>query len=362
MAGGGTGGHLTPLLAVARELRGRGHEAVFIGTRLGLEARLAPQAGFPIEWIEIGGLKRAGLLRALRTLWQLPMSVARSCRILGRVGAGAVFSVGGFVAGPVAIAALLRRLPLVVMEPNAIPGFTNSAVGRFVYRALLGLPGETRHFPPDKTEIIGVPIRPEFFNLPPRPRQDAFTVLITGGSQGSRTLNNAFRESWPLFARTKLPIYFLHQSGPEIPPGFAAAGLDGELTPYMEDMPAAFARADLIVGRSGACAVAEIAAAGKPSILVPFPYAADDHQRRNAEAAVRVGAAILVPDGEMTGERLFHEISSLLVDRPRLESMGELAKSLSRPGAARRAADVLEEAAGLTKPVKAETIEGKNVF
>jgi UDP-N-acetylglucosamine--N-acetylmuramyl-(pentapeptide) pyrophosphoryl-undecaprenol N-acetylglucosamine transferase len=344
MAGGGTGGHVTPLVAVARELRKRGHNVTFIGTRQGIEARLVPQAGFPIEWIEIGGLNRVGLLQTIRTLSQLPAGIVRCARLLTRAGANTVFSLGGFAAGPVAIAAVLKRIPLVVMEPNAMPGFTNRALARFVYRALLGLPGGRQYFPQGKTEITGVPIREEFFHLPPPP--DApLTVLITGGSQGARTLNRAFRESWPLFAKAGIPLRFIHQSGPDIPAGFAASGLDGEVVPFIANMPEAFAKAHLIVGRSGASAVAEIAAAGKASILVPFPYAAGGHQLKNAEAAVRAGAAILVPDNEMNGGRLFREISLLTASPGLLQSMSRTAKTLSRPAAAARAADILEEAA-----------------
>lgn len=345
MAGGGTGGHVIPLLAVARELRQRGQDAFFIGTERGLETRLVPAEGFPLETIEIGGLKRVGLRQTLATGWQLPASTLRSLRLLKSRGTSAVFSMGGYVAGPPVMAALLRRIPVVVMEPNAVPGFTNRRISRFVARALVSFPETAAFFPKGRTELTGLPVREEFFQIAPKPREERLTVLITGGSQGSRTLNQAARASWPLFRESQLSIRFLHQTGrathEELRAEFQKTGLEGEVVPFISDMPAAFRQADLVVCRSGAGAVAEVAAAGRPSVLVPFPFAADDHQRRNAEAFERAGAARLVADGEMTGERLFAVVAELAGEAGRLERMGAAAKNLARPGAARRAAEIL---------------------
>lgn len=347
MAGGGTGGHVMPALAVARELRRRGHAAVFVGTRAGLEARLVPREGFSLEFIEIGRLKRVGALEVARTLLELPWRVVQAAGLVRRLRPAAVFSMGGFAAGPVALAACLLRLPLVVMEPNAMPGITNRRLGRCLTRALVSFPEAGRYFPEGRWEVTGLPVREEFFAIPPKPREAVLTVLLTGGSQGSRRLNEAARESWPLFAGGPLPVRFIHQTGPaaypELAAAFAATGLEGELVPFLDDMPGAFARSDLVVCRSGAGAVAELAAAGKPAILVPFPYAADDHQLRNAEAFAAAGAARLVLDREMTGRRLFEEVMSLASEPGRLERMGQAARKLARPGAARRAADILEE-------------------
>src|SRR5439155_3998853 len=187
MAGGGTGGHVIPALAVARELRDRGHVVRFIGTRRGLESKLVPAENFPIEWIEIGGLKRVGLRRTLATLAELPSSIWQAARMLDRANPSAVFSMGGYVAGPVLLAALWKRLPVVVMEPNAIPGFTHRRLARFVAKALVSFPETARWFPDGRAEVTGMPVRAEFFALPPKPRGDVLTILITGGSQGSRT-------------------------------------------------------------------------------------------------------------------------------------------------------------------------------
>jgi UDP-N-acetylglucosamine--N-acetylmuramyl-(pentapeptide) pyrophosphoryl-undecaprenol N-acetylglucosamine transferase len=349
MAGGGTGGHVIPAIAVARVLAERGHRTIFIGTQRGLEAKLVPAAGFPIEWIEIGGLNKVGLRNKVRTLRMLPASYRRALAHLDRQRPAAVFSMGGYVAGPVMLAALRRRIPIVIMEPNAMPGVVNRRLGRFVARALLSFHEAERYFPAGRSEITGVPVRPEFFQLPPKPPGEQLTLLITGGSQGARTLNRAVEESWPLFRNSQIRVRFLHQTGAtshaEISPRFAEARMEGEAVAFFTDMPAAFAQADIVVCRAGANAVAEVAAAGKPSILVPFPFAADNHQLRNAEALAGAGAARVVLDAEMNGRRLFDEVSALLSEPNALERLGTAARRFAKPHAAERAADVLEELA-----------------
>ncbi len=346
MAGGGTGGHVIPALAVARELRARGHAVRFIGTRRGMEAKLAPAENFPIEWIEIGGLMRVGFRRTLATLAELPWSVWQAARMLDRARPAAVFSTGGYVAGPVLLAALWKRLPVVVMEPNAVPGFTHRRLTRFVARALVSFPETARWFPAGRAEVTGLPVRQEFFAVEPKPPGQPLTVLITGGSQGSRTLNRAVEQSWPLWK--KGTVRLIHQTGAaaydELAPRFRASGVEGEIAPFLADMPRAFAEADLVISRAGMGAVSELAAAGKPSILVPLPTASDQHQLRNAEAFEKAGAARLVLDAEMSGPRLVEEVTRLTQD---LERMGQAARAFARPDAARRAADVLE---GLTEP------------
>jgi UDP-N-acetylglucosamine--N-acetylmuramyl-(pentapeptide) pyrophosphoryl-undecaprenol N-acetylglucosamine transferase len=347
MAGGGTGGHVIPALAVARELRQRGHAVFFVGTDRGLEARLVPAEGFELKKIDIGGLNRVGLRRKLSTLARLPFTTARCGRFLS--GVSAVFSMGGYVAGPPVMAALLRRVPVVVMEPNAVPGFTNRVIGRFVSRALISFPETAAYFPKGRAETTGLPVREEFFRIVSKPRGGSLNLLITGGSQGSRTLNQAARESWPIFRQAGLPVRMVHQSGPggfeQLREEFSRSGVEGEVVPFIADMPAAFAAADLVVCRSGAGAVSELAAAGKPAILSPFPFAADDHQTRNAEAIERAGAARLVRDAEMNGEKLVAVVAELAGCPGALERMGEAARRFARPGAARRAAEILEEVA-----------------
>lgn len=348
ITGGGTGGHVFPALAVARVLRERGHRLLFIGTREGMEARLVPEAGFDMEFVRVGALNRVGLGRRLQTMAQLPSSIAAARRLLRKFGAQAVFSLGGYVAGPVMLASLMSGKRLIVMEPNAIPGFANRRVARWVHRALVGFEMTRKFFPQGRSEVTGVPVRAEFFEVEPK-RQGPFTVLITGGSQGSRTLNRAARESWKLIRESGARICLLHQTGTAeheaLSKEFSGAGICGEIVPFIRDMPAAFAQADLVVGRSGAGGVNEIAAAGMPSILVPFPFAADDHQRTNAELLVKAGAARMIPDAEMTGERLSREIEELRQNAAERDEMRARVRQFARPGAAQRAADILEEAA-----------------
>jgi UDP-N-acetylglucosamine--N-acetylmuramyl-(pentapeptide) pyrophosphoryl-undecaprenol N-acetylglucosamine transferase len=347
MAGGGTGGHVIPALAVARELRQRGHMVFFVGTDRGLESKLVPAEGFELKKIDIGGLNRVGVATKLSTLLKLPFTTLGSGKFVK--DSAAIFSMGGYVAGPPVMAALLRRRPVVVMEPNAVPGFTNRIIGRFISRALISFPETASYFRPGRTEITGLPVREEFFRIPPKPRNGPLQVLITGGSQGSRALNRAARESWALFRQSGAPVRMILQTGPSecdrLRSEFAETGLEGEVVPFITAMPAAFEAADLVVCRSGAGTVSELAAAGRPAILVPFPFAADDHQTRNAEALARGGAARMVRDAEMNGERLFSEIQELARDPGELEHMAQSARRFAKPGAAQRAADILEEVA-----------------
>lgn len=348
MAGGGTGGHVLPALAVARELRARGHQVRFVGVERGMETKLVPAADFPIEWIEIGGLNRVGFRQTLATLGELPFSIWQAARILDRAAPAAVFSTGGYVAGPVLLAAVWKRIPIVIMEPNAIPGFTHRHLARFVTRALVSFSEAERWFPNGRAEITGLPIREEFFTVPPQPRGAVITVLITGGSQGSRTLNRAVEESWPLWEKDKVRL--IHQTGSrtyaEIAPKFRESGVPGEISEFIADMPGAFAEADIVVSRAGMGAVSELAAAGKPSILVPLPGASDQHQLKNAQAFEKAGAARLVLDGEMNGARLVEEVTRLTGTPGLLEQMSAAARAFAKPRAAQRAADVLESITG----------------
>ena len=349
LTGGGTGGHVFPALAVARELRKNGHRLLFIGTREGIESRLVPEARLEMDFIRSGALNRVGIRRQLQTALLLPTAITAAYRSLKRFRAQAVFSTGGFVAGPVMLAAVMARIPVVLMEPNAMPGLANRKMAKHVYRALLGLEAARYWFPPSKCEVTGLPIRPEFFALKPK-SSGVFTVLITGGSRGARTLNRAARESWPIFRHAGFPIRIIHQTGiaehAALAEQFAASKLEGAVLPFIQDMAGTFAQADIVVSRAGGT-VYEIAAAGMPSILVPLPFAADDHQRRNAEALVEAGAARLVLDADLTGERLFKEVQALRNNPELLAKMRQRVRPFAKPGAAERAARILEEAAGV---------------
>jgi UDP-N-acetylglucosamine--N-acetylmuramyl-(pentapeptide) pyrophosphoryl-undecaprenol N-acetylglucosamine transferase len=249
-------------------------------------------------------------------------------------------------------AAVLARVPLIIMEPNAIPGFANRKVAKYVYRALLGFESTRGWFTPERAEVTGLPVRPAFFAVEPK-NWGKFTVLVTGGSRGARTLNRASKESWPLFRDSGSPVRIIHQSGAaeqqSLACEFQKAGVDGEVVPFIGNMAEAFSRTDLVIGRSGAGGVNEIAAAGMASLLVPFPFAADDHQKKNAETLVAAGAARMVLDGELSGARLFREVEQLRQVPDELRRMRERVRQFAKPGAADRAAQILEEAATMKK-------------
>jgi UDP-N-acetylglucosamine--N-acetylmuramyl-(pentapeptide) pyrophosphoryl-undecaprenol N-acetylglucosamine transferase len=352
LTGGGTGGHVFPALAVAEVLRARGHKLLFVGTETGMESRLVPEAGYEIEFIRSSGLNRVGFTQKMQTALQMPGSVWAAKRLLSRFRPHAVFSMGGYVAGPVMAAAVLARVPLIIMEPNAIPGFANRKIAKHVYRALLGFESTRHWFPQERAEVTGLPVRPAFFAVQPK-NGGQFTVLITGGSRGARTLNRASKESWPLFRHAGTPVRIVHQSGATeheaLAREFKNAGVEGEVVPFIGNMADAFSQADLVVGRSGAGGVNEIAAAGMASLLVPFPFAADDHQKKNAETLVGAGAARMILDGELSGARLFREIEQLRECPEELRRMKTQVRQFARPGAAERAAEILEKAAGLKK-------------
>lgn len=337
---------MIPGLAVARELARRGHRPVFAGTRQGMEAKLVPVGEFPLEFLSIGGLKNLGLFQRMKTILQLPAAVWAARGILDCYRADAVFSMGGYVAAPVVLAAALRATPVVLMEPNAMPGMTNRRLARFASKALLSFEEAIPYFPQGMAELAGLPVREEFFLIPPKPRGSPPVVLVTGGSRGSQTLNLAVCNMWKQFMTVDWHVPVHLQSGNDMfgqcEDKFIKCHAAGSVTMFIDDMPAAFAKADLIVCRAGAGAVAELAAAGKPSILVPYPYAADDHQSKNAQALQRAGAARVVPDSEMDGSRLMKEILACL-EPGVLEAMGTAARTLAKPGAASRAADLLEE-------------------
>jgi UDP-N-acetylglucosamine--N-acetylmuramyl-(pentapeptide) pyrophosphoryl-undecaprenol N-acetylglucosamine transferase len=349
MAGGGTAGHVMPAIAVAQELRRQGHACLFLGTREGLESRLAPQAGFPLEWIPAAGFQRAGLRGRALAIARLPRAVARCLRLMRALRPAAVFSTGGYVAAaPVAAAALLR-IPVVLMEPNAVPGLANRLAARAACKALVAFEETVRCFPPGRAEVCGVPVREAFFGLRWQPPQGTLRVLVTGGSRGARSLNRAVRECVPFLKEAGPAVEITLQAGAAEAAGlereFAGSGAAIRVVAFLDDMPSAYAQAHLVVSRAGAGAVAELAAAGMPSVLVPFPYAADDHQLRNAEAMQRAGAAILMEERALNGRLLWETLLRLAADPGGLERMSRAARSLARPGAARRAAEALLEAA-----------------
>ena len=354
IAAGGTGGHVIPGIAVAEELRARGHRCIFVGTRRGLEGRLAPEAGFEIEFVQVGPWNGVSPVRRLRTLLEMAPGLLAAGSILKRTGAAAVLSLGGYAAAAIVPAALGGDIPVVVLEPNAKPGMVNRLAGPFAARVLTGFEEAVRYFPAARCEVSGVPIRPAFFEVAPRRTRSPFTVLVTGGSLGSRRLNRAAieaaviwrdRGSWP-------GMRLIHQTGEreyaEVCSLFNKQGLAVEAAPFLPDMSGAFAEADIVVCRAGASTVAELSAAGKASVLVPYPFAADQHQLVNAQAMDAAGAARLVMDRDLDGERLVGEVEALM-DRPdELRTMEEAARGRARRGAVEKVADRLERGAGVT--------------
>ncbi len=351
IAAGGTGGHVIPGLQVARELQRRGHQVRFVGTPKGLENRLVPQAGFPLEILPIGALNQVPRKQQIQTLLALPAAFFRASSLLDRTRPGAVLSLGGYASGPLMLMATMREISVVILEPNAKPGLANRLVAPFATRALVGFPQAARYFPAGRVEVSGIPIRDEFFHLPRRIHERPFRVLITGGSQGSHRLNQAGIESLPLWAARGClgELHFTHQTGPKeyngVQSAYALHRATAHVTPFLDDMPRAFAEADLVVCRAGASTVAELSAAGKASVLIPFPFAADQHQLHNAESMAAAGAARVVLDAEWNGERFVEEVDRFLEAPSLLLGMESAARRMARPGAAQRVADCLEEQA-----------------
>jgi UDP-N-acetylglucosamine--N-acetylmuramyl-(pentapeptide) pyrophosphoryl-undecaprenol N-acetylglucosamine transferase len=354
IAGGGTGGHIIPALAVARELAARhGAEVLFVGTARGLETRLVPEAGFPLRLIEVGQLNNVSLRTRLRTLARLPGSLTGCIRLIREFQPGAVFGVGGYASGPAMAAALWLKVPAMVFEPNAMPGLANRLVGKRVQAAAVNFRGAIRWF--RNVEVTGIPVRPEFFTLQPPPADAAPHLLVFGGSQGARIFNVHMPAVLPALLAAVPKLTVLHQSGlrhvEATQAAYEACGADPtrwQVLPFLDDMPARFAQAHLVMARSGASTVAELAAAGKPALLVPFAAAADDHQRRNAEAMTTAGAAAMLLEKDLDiPAKLLAALSGLLTAPEQLAAMAAAARTQAHPGAAARIADRLASLAGM---------------
>lgn len=346
---------MIPGLAIAREMRDRyGAEVRFVGTARGLENRLVPEAGFPLELIEVGQLKGMSLRVRARTLGDLPRGVRRCLALLRVFRPGVVIGVGGYASGPAMIAAVLARVPTLAYEPNVVPGLANRIVGRFVSGAAVNFDETRRYF--RRATVTGVPVRPEFFAVGAEAAREAAAeprLLVFGGSQGARALNEAMPQVVAELLRAVPGLRVLHQAGARhadaVRESFVASGADPErwrVEPFVDDMPARVAEASLVLCRSGATSLAELAAAGRASLLVPFPLAADDHQRRNAESFARAGAAEMLLESELTPEVLLGRLAALLGQRSRLAEMAERARALARPEAVERIGRMAAELAG----------------
>ncbi len=345
IAAGGTGGHVIPALHVAAELRARGVDVLFAGTSRGLEARLVPERGFALETIEIAGLNRVGAPQMLATLAQLPRALARCASIVTSFRPDVAYGVGAYVSGPVLLMAAMKSVPIVVHEANAVPGFANRLLAPLVSRALLTEGTASRFFPSTRVEVTGQPVNRVFFEIPPASNGTPHTLLVTGGSQGSRSMNRATVEALDLLPAGE--FHLVHQTGPRefdaVRREYETKGrTEAEVCAFIADMPAAMARAQIVVSRAGASTLAELAAAGKATVLVPLPYASDDHQFHNAEARRKSGAARLIRDQDLTGASLAAEIRAALAERISLE---QNIRRFAVPDAVERIADAIEEAA-----------------
>jgi UDP-N-acetylglucosamine--N-acetylmuramyl-(pentapeptide) pyrophosphoryl-undecaprenol N-acetylglucosamine transferase len=351
LAGGGTGGHVIPALAIAQELQKRyGAEVLFIGTARGIENRLVPAAGFPLRLVQVGALNKVSLKTRVKTLFDLPRAVWDARRILSEFAPDVVIGVGGYASGPAMLAAILKRIPTLAFEPNVVPGFANRVVARMVSAAAVHFQETARYFP--RAVVTGVPVRDAFFKIAGTATgNDRPTLLVFGGSQGANAINQAMIQCLPELAKQVPDIHIIHQTGErdynDAQAAYQKAGSSAEVYPFITDMPAFFARADLILCRSGASTVAEITAAGKPAVFVPFPRAADDHQRVNAQALERAGAAVVAEETKLERVWLADTLAALLADPGRLHRMSQAARKLAHPDAAGDIAAMAARLAGV---------------
>lgn len=348
IAAAGTGGHIYPGIAVAGEVcrRDPESEVLFVGTARGLETRIVPAAGYQLSLIHSVGLKNVGVKGLMKGLFTLPRSFIEARQIVRSFRPDVAVGAGGYVSGPTLLAAAFSGVPTLIMDSNALPGFTNRRLARFVDKAALTFDESLKYFG-GKGVVIGNPVRGEFFGIEPKARDGFLNLLIFGGSQGSRAINNAVTDALVKLGPHHDRIRITHQTGETdldvVKDRYAGTPFAGsDIRPFISDIFVEFAKADLVISRAGATTCAELAAAGKAAIMIPLPTAADDHQRKNAEAFVRAGAARILLQQDLTGDRLANAIVEML-DRPaEITKMENAAKGLARPDAAERAVDLIE--------------------
>jgi UDP-N-acetylglucosamine--N-acetylmuramyl-(pentapeptide) pyrophosphoryl-undecaprenol N-acetylglucosamine transferase len=348
VAGGGTGGHLFPGIAIAEEFlrRDASHRVLFIGTERGVEKRILPPLGYPLQTLSVEGIKGRGILRSLTAFAKLPGGLAASFRILREFSPAIVVGVGGYASGPAVLAARLMGIPTAIAEQNAFPGLTNRILGRVADRVFLTFAGSQRWFPEEKTRVTGNPIRTAFLARETRKMKEegVFTVLIFGGSQGAHAINRIVTEALDDLMPLKGRLRFIHQAGAKDSGWLATAyrerGFQANVLPFIVDMAAAYRAADLLICRAGATSIAEITAAGKAAILIPFPFAVNDHQTQNAEVLARAGAAEMVAERNLNGTQLAGMIERYTRDPAAVRKMETAAAALGN----RRAAEAIVDA------------------
>ena len=341
IAGGGTGGHLFPGIAIAEEIliRDGNSRILFAGTERGIEKRVLPGLGYDLALIDVAGIKGKGTIGMFSALAKLPRSIMQSVQIIRSFRPELVLGVGGYASGPVVLTAHLMGIKTAIAEQNAYPGVTNRILARFVDRIFLTFPDTKKRFPQRKILHTGNPIRTAFISAPDKPlgTEHKFKLLVFGGSQGARAINQAVLAALNKLEEIRQELHIIHQTGAQelewVDAVYKNKEFDAEVHPFIMDMPSVYARADLLVCRAGATSIAEMTASGRASILIPYPYAADDHQTKNAEVLVRAGAAIMLPERGLSGEKLADAILSLYRDPTRISRMEACARRLARPHA-----------------------------
>ncbi len=351
IAAGGTGGHIYPGIAVANEIlrRDESSKVLFVGTVRGLETKIVPDNGYQLSVINSVGLKNVGLIGKLKGLLILPKSFLEARTIIREFRPDVVVGAGGYVSGPVLLMAALMRIPTLVMDSNALPGFTNRRLAPFITKAALTFEDALPYFG-KKGVVTGNPVRREFFDVEPKSRGEKVHLLVFGGSQGARAINNAVADALDRLPADRLEI--THQTGEadfeRMKQRYENSEFAGsDVRPYISNMVDEFARADVVISRAGATTCAEVSAAGKAAIMIPLPTAADDHQRKNAEALVRVGAARIILQSDLTSETLARSLMELIDDPAAIGAMEAAARKIGRRDAAEAAVNLVEELAGL---------------
>ena len=349
IAGGGTGGHVFPAIAIAQEWlsRGKEREVVLVGTQRGIEMKLVPAAGLPLETIRVAGLKGKGGTTLLKNLGMLGTGLSDAFGVLKRHKPQVAFGVGGYAAGPMLLATWLQRIPNVIFEPNAEPGLTNKVLAHLAKKIAAGYDVSAQTWG-KRAVVTGCPVRPDFFAIQPRTPQKPFRLLVTGGSQGALPINRTFIEAAELLAKRKDELQIVHQTGErdynDVQAAYARQEMKVEVAPFLSNMAERFAWADMIVCRAGAITAAEVAAAGRAAIFIPFGKATDSHQLRNAQEMTNAGAGRLIAEPELNAERLTEEIFSLLDQPGEIEELSTRARSLAHPNAVRDIVDLIEQA------------------
>ena len=351
IGGGGTGGHIYPAIAIAREYvaRDKNRRVIFVGTERGLEKTIVPKAGFPLECISVGGLKGKGGLDLLRSIFSLPVGFIQAFRLVGKHQPGVVLGVGGYSSGPVLLAAVLRGVPTMIHEQNAFPGLTNRLLAKIVKRVAVAFADALPRLNRTDGVVTGNPVRAEFFSV--ALRTSAATrqrLLIFGGSQGSRILNDAMTGALLFLSRLKDRLDIVHQTGPnelqKVQQAYRTSGAfpDARVVAYLDPIVDEIAAADLVVSRAGAMTIGELSAIGRPAIFVPFAAATNNHQELNARVVEKAGGGFVITEADLTPEKLGAAINEIMTDPERTRRMGAAAKALAAPQATKKIVDSIE--------------------